>query len=160
MRSNLQSLALVATLTLGFGMSGAWAASKAVAVMPGKPDAVTATLIEEMTDRQYTLTAKDDHTLQFDRPVDNVALYPKLGGTPGHLPRARVTMTLEEVSRGTRVSARTVIITRPGTAEERVVDLGTIDSGLDRVLAGAEDTLVADSRRQAQNLAMADSSHR
>ena len=156
MRSNLHHLALVAAMTLSFGMSGACAASKAVAVMPGKPDAVTASLIEEMTDRQYTLTAKDDHMLQFDRPIDNVALYPKLGGTPEHLPRARVTMTLDEVSRGTRVSAHTVIITHPGTADERVAALGDIDSGLDRVLAGAEDTLVADSRRQAQNIAMAD----
>ena len=115
-------------------------------ILPGAPNEVATALISEMTRRQFTLTGKGTGYLAFDRPVDNAALWPKLDGAPGHLPRARVLMTLTPVGQETRVAADLMIIAAPGTAQERVVKaeaLG-VNPRIDDVLADASALVIAD----------------
>lgn len=153
------TLLAAAAITTFVTLNPAHAASKAVAVMHGAQDTVAASLIDEMTDRQFTLTGQTADSLQFDRPIDNVALYPSLGGKVGALPRARVTMTLAPAGQDTRVAAKMVIVKNPGPSEEVVADLSDLgaDPGLDRMLTRAQDTLVAQAKRDPLNVAFADS---
>ena len=120
--------------------------STAQSVVPGTPAEVASALVSEMTRRQFTLTSSGTGFLAFDRPIDNAALWPKLDGAPGNLPRARVVMTLTPVGNATRVAADLVIIAGPGTAKERVVEaeaLG-VNPRIDDVLADASATVIAD----------------
>jgi hypothetical protein len=115
-------------------------------IVPGTPDEVGNALVEEMARRQFSLTGRGTGYLAFDRPIDNAALWPKLDGAPGHLPRARVVMTLTPVGGATRVAADIIIIAAPGTAQEHVVQASAlgVDPRIDDILRDAEATVIAD----------------
>ena len=115
-------------------------------IVPGSPDEVAGALVQEMARRQFTLTSRGEGFLAFDRPIDNAALWPKLDGAPGHLPRARVVMTLTPVGNATRVAADLIIIAAPGTSKERLVQASAlgVDPRIDDILRDAEATVIAD----------------
>ncbi len=161
MRVSFRNSFLTAAMAATLGSSAATAAEKTEAVMTGTPDVVASSLIDEMTDRQYVLTAQTDRSLQFDRPIDNVALYPSLGGTPDRLPRARVVMTLAPMGGDTRVAADLFVVKNPGSKDEVVADVSVgMNPRIDRVLSGAQETLLAEARRDAKGVAMAEPARR
>jgi hypothetical protein len=118
----------------------------AQSLVSGTPDEVANALVQEMGRRQFTLTSRSAGYLAFDRPIDNAALWPKLDGAPGALPRARVVMTLTPVGHATRVAADLIIIAAPGTTKERVVEASAlgVDPHMDAILEDAEATVMAD----------------
>ena len=129
----------------------------AQSVLLGTPDEVASALLDEMTHRQFTLTSRSAGMLAFDRPIDNAALWPKLDGTPNHLPRARIVMTLTPVGQGTRVAADLVLIAAPDTAREHVVKAAAlgVDPRMDDILLGAAATLIADRGTSDPRMAFA-----
>ena len=118
----------------------------AQSIVPGTPDEVAGALLQEMTHRQFTLTSRNAGMLTFDRPIDNAALWPKLDGAPGNLPRAHVVMTLTPIGRNTRVAVDLVIIASPGKAQERVIEASAlgVDPRMDDILIDAAATVVAE----------------
>jgi hypothetical protein len=121
-------------------------AGAAQGLIAGRPDEVAAALISEMTQRQFTVSARASGYLAFDRPIDNAALWPKLAGSPECLPRAHVAVTLTPVGDATRVAAEMTVIAEPGTPREHMVSMASlgVDPRMGEILKGASETLIAD----------------
>jgi hypothetical protein len=151
-------------LGLGFMLAGcasahlpAKPASAAQSLVSGSPDEVASALVQEMSQRQFVLTRRTAQYLAFDRPIDNAALWPQLGGSPDALPRARVVMTLTPVGPATRVAAEMMVIAEPGTSREHFVSMASlgVDPRMDDILGDAQATVIADRGSSDPRIAFA-----
>lgn len=133
------------------------AATTTEAMLPAAPGAVSLALMQTMGERQYTLVARDQRYLSFERPIDNQALWAELGGAPDLLPRARLVVMLAPVGQSTHVAASFMIIAEPGSAGERLADpaLAGIEPGLDLLMSDVAATLAEIPNVTATRLASA-----
>lgn len=119
----------------------------------GNPQLVAAALVEEMSERQFTLVGQAANELRFARPVDNAALRAELGSLADPLPQARVIASLSEAGGATAVRTDFFIVTHPGSTRERLVveaaALG-IDPRFQEMLDSLSGTVEAIALREAE----------
>ena len=94
-----------------------------VTVSTNDVGAVKAALVSEMIDRGYGITSEGDHRLVFDRAADSFLAGVLFGSSYDSTPNTRISYTLVPTSDGVRVVADLAVVTNPGSAFEKRMEM-------------------------------------
>lgn len=109
-------------------------------------DRVKGALVSGMLNRGYRITKDSQFEIAFDRPVDNLAVAVLMGSKYDAQPNARVSYQIAQLGDDVRVVADMAIITNPGSAFERRMD---VSAGADSpVIQAFLTTIAADLQKQ------------
>ena len=84
-----------------------------------------------MINRRYAITRETDFFVVFDRPVTNVLAAALLGSRYDSTPNARISYSLARIQDRIRVVADLAIITNPGSAFERPMNMNANQDALE-----------------------------
>ena len=87
------------------------------------PEQVKSALVNAMLNRGFSLSRDSAFQVAFDKPVDNVFAQVLLGSQYNVIPSARVSYTLAQIDKATRVIADLAIITNPNSPFEQRTDM-------------------------------------
>lgn len=88
-------------------------------------------LVSEMVNRNYSLIRDTEYQLVFDRPIENILASALLGSKYDSTPNARITYTFAVGMDTVRVVADLSIITNPGSAFERRMEMNSNQDSLE-----------------------------
>lgn len=88
-------------------------------------------LVSRMINRRYNLISDSDYQLVFDRPIENFLAGALLGSRYDSTPNARITYTLAVGTDSVRIVADLAIITNPGSAFERRMEMNSVKDSME-----------------------------
>ena len=93
------------------------------------PEKVKPALVDQMINAGFRITKDTPYELSFDKPVQNLAVAVLMGSKYDAQPNERVSYTFANLGGSTRVIGDVAIITNPGSAFERRMEVnGGVDS--------------------------------